>query len=132
MKLASQQILELRKDLRVAQVRILDEAEKIASKGALNIKNGMAAQAAANTPKGYARHVPRSFSYDMTREGSTVHARIGTHNADGEDGNQAALYGFMAFGRRDTAPVLDHAVPLEAEAPLAAEFLVQAGRRLLS
>ena len=123
-------LLEWRRDLQVAAARIVPEAEQVASRAALKIKAGMRASAAAATPKGYARRLPLSITYDVTAGIGRVEAEVGPDKA--RPGLQGALGNFLAFGSRNNAPVWDYTVPLAAEAPVVEKFLGLAGQRLLS
>ena len=90
----------------------------------------MRASAAAATPKGYARRLPLSITYDVAAGIGRVVAEVGPDKA--RPGLQGALGNFLAFGSRNNAPVWDFTAPLAAEAPVVENFLGAAGQRLLS
>jgi hypothetical protein len=79
----------------------------VISKGALNIKNEMRAEAAN---AGHYKHFNRSISYDLTGE---FEAEIGPDKAL----IQGALGNILYFGTSKNAPVLDINGPLNREGP---------------
>lgn len=69
---------ELRAELKVIPDRIVDEGEKIVSKGMLNIKQG--AQKKVRVERwAHLPHLARSFGYDIDRAGPVI---TGTGGAD--------------------------------------------------
>ncbi|HKS46348.1 MAG TPA: hypothetical protein VJT49_14805 [Amycolatopsis sp.] len=80
---------------------------KVVERGALNIKNGMRADASGHRKF---IHFPRSISYDMTGD---LEAEIGPDKAL----IQGALGNLLYFGTSRTAGVLDINGPLNREVP---------------
>jgi hypothetical protein len=67
---------ELRRELALIPDRILDEGERIVGKGMSNIKKD--AQRRVRTERlAHLPHLPRSFSYDVTRRGQVIRGEAG-------------------------------------------------------
>ena len=81
------------------------EFRKVVEKGALNIKNGLRADAAGHPTY---RYFPTSISYDMTGE---LEAEIGPDKAR----VQGALGNILYFGTSKNAPQLNLEGPLHRE-----------------
>jgi hypothetical protein len=67
---------ELRRELRLIPDRINDEAERIVGKGLSNIKKG-AQQKVRAERWAHLPHLPRAFSYDVTRRGDLIRGEAG-------------------------------------------------------
>lgn len=93
----------------------------VISKGALNIKNGMRAEASGGHSY---RHFPRSITYDLTGE---FEAEIGPDKAL----VQGALGNLLYFGRSKTAGVLNINGPLEREAPRTVDAIADVAEDIL-
>jgi hypothetical protein len=119
-------LLELRRDLRLAQARIRPEGAKVVERGALNIKNGLAesARRIRHAPT-HLPYFPRSISYDL----NGLTAEIGPDKDRG--GTQAALGNILAFGSRNNPALWDITKPLLDEEPRFVEQVADLAVRLL-
>jgi hypothetical protein len=96
--------------LTVASDEIVDEVEKVVSKGCLNIK-----REAARRWSGYAHlpHLPRAVDYDVTRDGDTVTGEVGPNKAK----LQGGLGAYIEFGTIHSGPIPAMMPAADAEAP---------------
>lgn len=122
-------LAELSGSFLLAEHDITPETRKVIAKGALNIKNGMAADARVASPV-HAPHFPSSISYDIDETATTVEAEIGPDKD--RLGRQGALGNILAFGTANNAPVWDHAAAMEREAEPTERYLADVAERLLS
>lgn len=100
------QVEKLADDLESVPERLQAPFEKVVEKGALNVKNGMKADAHNS---GHYRYFASSITYD--RDG--LEAEIGPDKGR----TQGALGNILYFGTSNNAPVLDINGPLNREAP---------------
>lgn len=92
---------------------LLTQERQVLSKGALNVKNGMAAEARASY-QGHLKHLAGTITYDINMVGGGVlEAEIGPDKTR----KQGPLAVFAYFGSRNNAPRLDLESPLRKEAP---------------
>jgi hypothetical protein len=120
---------DLQDVFRSAAFGVVPATRQVVTRGALNVKQGMAADAEAAAPV-HAPHFPRSISYDVETSGAVVEAEVGPDKD--RQGAQGGLGNILAFGTRNNAPVWDHAAALEREAPALDRFVGEAAERLLS
>lgn len=106
-------------DLERAPDAVLDEAEKVTSKGALQIKRGWAQRW---TGLAHLPHLPRTVGYDPYREGDTVGAVIGPD----PDKLQGSIAHMIELGSVNSAPHPGGFPALEAEAPNYERYLADA------
>lgn len=97
-------------DLAAAPVRLTAEIAPVASKGALNIKNGWRASASGLA---HAPLYPNSITYDLDVQPDGVSAEIGPD----KDKRQGALGNLIEFGSSKNPPHLDGQRALDAEEP---------------
>jgi len=102
------QLDKLVADLEEIPADRLPPLKKVVSKGALNVKNGLRADAANG---GSYRHFSRSIDYDITDGG------LGAEIGPNKDQIQGALGNILYFGTSKNAPVLDINGPLTKEEP---------------
>lgn len=102
------QLDKLAADLEAVPDEVLPKLKKVVSKGALNVKNGMQADAADGASY---RHFSRSIGYDLTNGG--LGATIGPN----KEQIQGALGNLLYFGTSRTGGVLNINRPLDEEAP---------------
>lgn len=104
----AREVRQLARDLDQAAGQVVPEVAKAVSKGALNIKREMAADAESS---GHYKHFSRSVSYDLLRGG--LEAEIGPDKSR----MQGALGNILYFGTSKNAPVLNINKPLDSETP---------------
>lgn len=111
-------------DLRHAGQVVDDEAEKVVSKGALNIKDG-----AREIISGRAHlpHYPYTIGYDLDRVEGSVEAQIG---ADREK-FQGTLLDVLEHGSVNNAPIPHYAPATDAEEPRFERAAADMGEHLL-
>lgn len=115
---------ELGRELRLIPDKINDEGERIVGKGMLNIKKGaqqrVRAQNWAHLP-----HLPRSFSYDVTRRGDRIRGEGGADM----DKPQGKLDIYIENGTANTPASAHWTRAFDAELPnferYAEEFLAR-------
>lgn len=86
----------------------LPKFKRVVSRGALNVKNDLRADASGGVSY---RHFPRSIDYDITDGG------LGAEIGPNKDQIQGALGNLLYFGTSKTGPVLDINGPLHKEEP---------------
>ena len=97
------------------------EADRVLERGALGVKEAMAADAQRLT--GYAKHFHRSISYDRRNGVGRMSYEIGPD----KDRRQGALGNLIYFGSKNNAPQLDIEAPLIEEEP---KFLSEMAKML--
>lgn len=104
---------------------VVPEVEKVAARGALQVKRDWADRwrGLAHAPA-----LPRAVSYDVDVRGTRVDAEIGPDKAR----RQGALGNLLEFGSVNNAPRPAGAPALAAEAPRFEAALATVGERLLS
>lgn len=107
MEIDFSQVDKLADDLDRVPEETRPKVRAVVSKGALNIKNEMRAEASGHPTY---RHFPRSISYDLTGD---LEAEIGPDKAL----IQGALGNLLYFGTSKTGGVLDINGPLKREEP---------------
>jgi len=105
--------------LAAAPARLRPAVKAVVSKGALNVKNGMVADA---TGHAFLPRFPYTISYDITATATTVQAEIGPDH----DKPQGPLAGVVYFGTSRSGPVASLTGPIEREAPAFERFLAVA------
>jgi hypothetical protein len=115
---------ELADDLRSAAERAPEEARKVTSKGALNIKTDWRKRWSGLA---HAPATPRAISYDITSAGSMIVAEIGPDKAK----RQGALGNLLEFGSINNAPIPGGAPALQVESPRFVQALEDLAARLL-
>jgi hypothetical protein len=111
-------------DLGQASAGVLDQVEKVASKGALNIKKDWRDRWSGHS------HIPRlpyAVGYDVERSEDTVRAEIGPD----KDMPQGPLGNLIEFGSVHNAPIPGGLPALDAEEPRFARALENLGEQLL-
>lgn len=118
-------IRELVVDLRHAGATVLDEAEKVVSKGALNIKREWRARW-----DGYPhiKHLPNAISYDTDRTATSVSAEVGPVRGE----LQAGLAPYIEAGTINNAPIPGMMPAADAEEPRFVKAIADLGEKLLS
>ena len=111
MDLDLSEVRQLATDLGKVPGRVVPEVEKVTSKGALNIKNDLAAQASGST---HFRGMAGSFSYDMKFGLGSIEAEIGP-----DKGRRGGALGNLFFfgGANGGGGTGDIDGPLKAEEP---------------
>lgn len=99
-------------DLGNASREVEREAERVLEKGALNVKDKMAADAKA-AHGGYAKHFHRSISYDRATRAGQLGFEIGPD----KHRRQGALGNLLYFGSANNGPTLDIEAGLIEEEP---------------
>lgn len=117
-------------DLGHAADVVLDEGEKVVSKGSLNIKNDW-----RRRWSGISRHAPRTYlsvTYDLHRAGGTISGEIGPDKD--LEGLQAPLGAILEFGalKQNTAPHPGGSPALDAEEPRFTSAVEDLGENLLA
>jgi len=112
-------------ELTKAQSRALPEAEKVLSKGALNIKQGAARRISGLA---HAPAYPRSIGYDLYHLPGSARARIGPD----KQARQGALGNVLEYGTVNNPPHPHLAPELDAEGPRFMRALGQLGADLLA
>jgi hypothetical protein len=107
----TRQLDELANVFRVNAVRAQVQARAVVARGALNVKNGWKANAAASSGR-HARLYPNSISYDMRPHPTGASAEIGPDKTR----PQGALGNLLEFGSVKNPPHMDGARALAAEA----------------
>lgn len=105
----SGELFEIAATLQVTGMRAPAIATAIVTKGALNIKNAMRADAAGI---GHAPAFPETIGYDVTQTLRGPEAAIGP-----EDRGVGELAGILYFGTSKSGPTRNISVGLDAEAP---------------
>lgn len=106
-------------DLGKASGAVMKEADQVLERGALGVKQAMVEDAEARH-SGFARHFPRSISYDQDGLLSYV---IGPDKGR----TQGALGNLLYFGSSNNGPTLDIEAGLIAEEP---ELVSEMGKML--
>jgi hypothetical protein len=110
--------------LRTASNRAPEEARKVASKGALQIKNDWRRRWSGLA---HAPAIPFAIGYDVRSSGGTVEAEIGPDKAK----RQGALGNLLEYGSIHNAPIPGGAPALRAEGPKFTKALEDMAVRLL-
>lgn len=116
------QLDKLVADLDAVPDEVLPKVKKVVSKGALNVKNGMKAD--ATNARSY-RYFSRSINYDITHDG--LGAEIGPNKGQ----IQGALGNLLYFGTSRTAGVLNINGPIDKESPRFADALADVAEDIL-
>lgn len=109
---------DLAADLLRAAETVPDRAERVVSRGALNIKRDARARISGH-PR-HLPHYPSSITYDIDRAGSSVTASIGPD----KDLTQGPLGNLIEYGSVNNAPIPHLAPAHDAEEP---RFVAAAG-----
>ena len=112
---------QLARDLDAIPAEKRPQFRKVVEKGALNIKNGLRADAAGHPTY---RYFPTSISYDMTGEFS---AEIGPD----KDRVQGALGNILYFGTSKNGPQLDLEGPLHRETQRTVDYIADVAEDIL-
>jgi hypothetical protein len=115
------QLEKLAADLAAVPAETRPKFRAVVGKGALNIKNGLRADAAGHPTY---RYFPTSISYDMTGEFS---AEIGPDKGR----VQGALGNILYFGTSKNAPQLSLEGPLQKEIPRFEDALADVAEDIL-
>lgn len=108
------EVVALATDLGRASARVEREADKVLERGALGVKDAMAADARARHAGGSAaKHFPSSISYDRRYGVGRLAYEIGPD----KDRRQGALGNILYFGTSNNAPTLDVEAGLIEEEP---------------
>lgn len=112
------------RDFEAASDEVLDEAEKVVSKGSLNIK-----RAARARVEGFAHlpHYPRAIGYDIFRGGSKVSSEVGPD----KNLRQGPLGTIIENGSVNNAPIPHLSPALDVEEPRFIAAAGELGARLL-
>lgn len=112
------------RDFEQASEDVLDEAEKVVSKGSLNIKND-----ARRRVSGFAHlpQYPSSISYDTRRGANQVESEIGPD----KDRSQGPLGTIIENGSVNNAPIPHLSPALDAEEPRFVSTAEDIGEKLL-
>lgn len=121
------EVNELAVDLAAAGQLIRPAAEKAVRVGALKIKKGAASRIRSASEAGHIPGYPASITYDVESRPFGVSAEIGPD----KDRNQGALGNLLEYGTSDTPPIPHLQPALEAEAPIFAQKLADAGGLVL-
>ncbi|WP_409186721.1 hypothetical protein F9C11_21770 [Amycolatopsis sp. VS8301801F10] len=116
------QVDQLARDLEAVPEETLPKFKKVVAKGAVNVKNGMRADAQGHPTF---RHFPRSITYDTTDQG------LGAEIGPDKNLIQGALGNLLFFGSSKNAPVLDINGPLNKEAPRFADAIADVAEDIL-
>lgn len=116
---------EFADDLRRAAHDVLDEGEKVVSKGAVNVKRDWRERWQGFT---HAPALPRAITYDMTRSDASVSAEIGPD----KDLRQGALGNLLEFGSVNNPPHPGGLPALAAEEPRFVNAVGDLGEKLLA
>lgn len=119
------EVMTLAEDFGKASIKAVDEIDKVTERGALNVKNQMAAEAQSS---GYYKHFSRSISYDRTTSIGEVSYEIGPDKS--LKGAQGALGNILYFGTSNNGAVLDIESPIRAEAPRFTKALADVAEKL--
>lgn len=111
-------------DLRRAADDVLDEADRVVSKGALNIKNHARELISG---RAHLPHYPHSIGYDMERGEGEVSAHIGADR----DKKQGTLLDVLEHGSINNAPIPHFAPAADAEEPRLERATADLGEKLL-
>ena len=111
-------------DLRRAGAEVMDEGEKVVSKGSLNIKNDWRARWSGHER---IKHVPAAIGYDIDRDENRIESTIGPDKAM----VQAAIANIIEFGSVNNAPIPGGAPALDAEEPGYVRAAADLGEKLL-
>ncbi|WP_051790992.1 hypothetical protein [Amycolatopsis jejuensis] len=116
------QVDKLADDLEAIPADITPKLKRVVAKGAVNVKNGMRADA-----EGHAtfKHFPRSISYDTTDDG------LGAVIGPDKNLIQGALGNLIYFGRSNTPGVLNINKSIDKEAPRFADALADVAEDIL-
>lgn len=106
------EVTALATDLGRTSKAVEREADKVLERGALGVKNAMAADAKASH-SGYAKRFASSISYDRRYGVGRLSYEIGPDKSRA----QGALGNLIYFGSRNNAPTLDIEAGLIAEEP---------------
>lgn len=112
-------------DLRQAALDVDGEAEKVVSKGALNIKNDW-----KEHWDGYAHipHLPRAINYDVERIDDGVEASIGPVRGE----TQAGLAPYIEYGTVNNEPIPGMEPAVDDEEPRFERAVADLGENLLA
>lgn len=120
-------------DLRRASAEVLDEAEKVVSKGSLNIKNDWRARWTG------IRHIPLlpyTVGYDIDRTEDRIESTIGPDKdmvIGGGKVRQPGRFGnIIEFGTVNNTPIPGGAPALDAEEPGYIRAAAELGEKLLA
>lgn len=115
----SAELLALAGDLQVAGLKASAVATAIVTKGAMNVKQAMAADAAGI---GHAPAFPASITFDVRQSMGGPEAEIGPDKGR----TQGALGNLLYFGSSKNGPVRNISVGIDAEAPRFEKALLDA------
>jgi hypothetical protein len=115
---------ELADSLRRVPERMPEEAKKVVSKGALNVKNDWRRRWSGLA---HAPAIPRAVTYDIRASGSYIEAEVGPDKAK----RQGALGNLLEFGSVNNAPIPGGAPALETESPRFTKALEDLAERLI-
>lgn len=118
------ELSDLADDLRRAAADVLDEGEKVVSKGALNVKNEARDRISG---RAHLPHYPSSISYDLDRDGASVTAHIGPD----KERRQGPLGNLIEFGSIHNDPIPHLNPALDNEEPRFERAVGDLGARLL-
>lgn len=93
--------------------RMVADVDATVKKGADNIKRDMEAHASGRLAGGYAKHFPRTISYDRAAKFGLIAYEVGPD----KDRAQGALGNLLYFGSKNNDPVLDIEVGIGEETP---------------
>jgi len=112
-------------DLRRAGDEVMDEGEKVVSKGALNVKREWRARW-----DGYPhiKHLPDDISYDVDRHEDTIEAEIGPVRGE----LQAGLAPYIEYGTPTSGPIPGALPSADAEEPRFIKAAADLGENLLA
>jgi len=118
---------ELIDDLKTAEETIVEQTKKVIGKGSNNVKKDAQRIVRAASPRGYLPHYPRSISYEVTVDGTTVTGEIGPRR----DRRQGGLGSYVELGTSHSPPIPHLSPALDAELEPTARYLEDVGARLL-
>jgi hypothetical protein len=117
-------LLSWQRDLERAQAELLPAAERVVSRGALNIKNGARRRLAGHP---HLPHYPDSITYDLERRGTVVQAEVGPD----KDRPQGALGNLIEYGNPNNPGIPAINPELDLEAPRFVNAVADLGERML-
>jgi hypothetical protein len=107
------EVMDLAHDLGKIPGRLVNEVDAVVKKAADNVKKDMVNYAQFSVGGGYAKHFPRSISYDRAAKFGEIAYEVGPDKGR----TQGALGNLLYFGSANNAPVLDIEVGINDEAP---------------
>lgn len=118
------EVMKLAADLGKASKKVYDEADRIAEKTALLIKNSMQREARSN---GRTQHFAGSISYDRAAKLGAIGYEIGPD----KDRTQGALGNLLYFGSSNNGPTLDVEVGIRLHEPDFIKRMEKLGEELI-